>query len=163
MELDVTDTVINLPPAVIALYKAQQEVKKHYAHTGLKFTLDGRLLGDIAEALMAVHYDMLPTPKRERGVDGCANGWKVQVKCTQFPETGPRYSPGRYDANHLMFIHIDFEGGKAHVVYNGPEQPVRNLIRKTEEDWRHLITLDFREVKALNEKVANEQRLPRIR
>lgn len=50
--------VIQLPAVVGALWRAQQNVRKAYASTGLRFTLDGRLVGDIAEAVALDVFDL---------------------------------------------------------------------------------------------------------
>ena len=53
-----TNPVLQMPDAVQELWKAQQALAKHYASTGLKFTLDGRLVGDIAEAMALEWFDL---------------------------------------------------------------------------------------------------------
>ena len=46
---------LSVPSQVSDLWRAQHALAYHYAATGLKFTLDGRLVGDIAEALALDH------------------------------------------------------------------------------------------------------------
>lgn len=58
---------LTLPDVIKDLWTAQQALVKHYADTGLKFTLDGRLVGDIAEALALDHFDLKLPPKRTGG------------------------------------------------------------------------------------------------
>jgi hypothetical protein len=50
--------LIELPSVVRDLWCALQALALHYASIGLKFTLDGRLAGDIAEALALHHFDL---------------------------------------------------------------------------------------------------------
>lgn len=157
---DLGDTMI-LPQSVIELYKAHQAMCTALAHTGFKFTLDGRLLGDIAEALVSETFGVKPPPQRTPGVDGIApNGWSVQVKSTQYENSGPSYSPGKRGAKHLIFVWLDFEKEqRAHILYNGPEEPVRELIRDNEK-WTQ--TLNRAEVIARDKLVKPEDRLIRL-
>lgn len=48
--------MIILPEPVKALYAAHTAMCQHLAHTGLTFTLDGKLVGDIGEAIVAEAY-----------------------------------------------------------------------------------------------------------
>lgn len=48
--------MIILPEPVKALYAAHAAICQHFAHTGLIFTLDGKLVGDIGEAVIAEAY-----------------------------------------------------------------------------------------------------------
>lgn len=42
-----------LPPVIRELIVARNNVRDHYASSGLSFTLDGNLVGDLGEALAA--------------------------------------------------------------------------------------------------------------
>lgn len=44
---------LDLPAPIMALYDAHTAMCRHFAHTGLTFTLDGKLVGDIGEAIVA--------------------------------------------------------------------------------------------------------------
>lgn len=153
---------MKLPPSVMELYKAHQVMCKALAHTGYKFTLDGRLLGDIAEALVAENFGVKKPARRTPGVDGIApNGWEVQVKATQYETVGPSYTPGKGTAKHLIFVWLDFEKAqRGHVLYNGPEEPVRKLIRVDRGTWTQ--TLKRAEVIARDALVKPEERLQRL-
>lgn len=61
--------IIKLPEAVTALWSAQCALKKQYAHTKLSFTLDGKLVGDIGEAVAADAFDLILCRPRVKGVD----------------------------------------------------------------------------------------------
>lgn len=124
-----TAITLKLPEVIKDLWTAQQALAKHYEATGLKFTLDGRLVGDIAEALALDHFDLKPPPKRQGGVDALTrSGQTVQVKATGNPTSGPAFTPGKGCAEYLLFFAIDFQANTASVIYNGPEAPVRALL-----------------------------------
>ncbi|MDW9679677.1 DUF6998 domain-containing protein [Sinorhizobium meliloti] len=156
--------MIKLPESVMALYDAHAAMCRHLAHTGFTFTLDGKLLGDIGEALVADAYGLSPPRKRAPGIDAYAvDGRSVQIKATQDENAGPAFAPGKGVANHLIFLWIDFRKEKhAHVLYNGPEAPVRELIR-SKEKWTTTKRLNLAEVRAEDAKLREDQRLPRLR
>ena len=127
-----TERVLPLPREVRTLWKAQQALAKRYAGTRLKFTLDGRLVGDIAEALALEWFHLEPPKKRKGGVDAMtASGRTVQVKATGKERSGPAFTPGAGRADHLLFFRLDFSRNTAAIVYNGPEAPVRALLSQT--------------------------------
>jgi hypothetical protein len=119
----------DLPPAMRRLCAAHQEVVTHYARTGLKFTLDGRLVGDLAEAIALELFDIVPCKARTNGADAevRGSGALVQVKSSGSGR-GPTYSKGEGTASYLLFIELDFVAGTATIAYNGPEAPIRALL-----------------------------------
>jgi hypothetical protein len=116
---------IVLPDAVRALVVAHRALVASYAATSLRFTLDGRLVGDIAEATAAEAFGLDLCRVRTPGVDALTgDGRTVQVKSSGIG-MGPAFTPGDRRALHLIFLLIDFEKAVAHVRYNGLEAPVR--------------------------------------
>ncbi|WP_156966932.1 MULTISPECIES: DUF6998 domain-containing protein [Paraburkholderia] len=133
--------LIEMPSVVRDLWCAQQALALHYASTGLKFTLDGRLVGDIAEALALHHFDLVVPKKRTKGVDALTrSGRTVQVKATGRPNAGPAFTRGQGFAEYLLFLRIDFHAGTSSVVYNGPEAPIRALL-PTEWEGTYVVNL----------------------
>lgn len=147
-----------MPLAVAELRKAQQALAHHYVATGLKFTLDGRLVGDIAEALAFEHFDLVPPARRTGGVDALTrNNRTVQVKCTGKRECGPAFSRGKVGAEFLLFFYLDFEANSATVIYNGPEAPVRVHLP---EEWSGTCSVPLSKMRELERQVPEGQRLP---
>jgi hypothetical protein len=158
-EMDKEGLVIKLPGVVRDLWKAEQALLRHYSGTGLKFTLDGRLVGDIAEALALEHFDLLLPEKRTGGVDALTRtGRTVQVKATGKEKSGPAFTPGEGFAEYLLFFRINFEANTACVAYNGPEAPIRALLPKG--DWTGTKVIGLAGVVQLARKVANEGAIP---
>lgn len=147
-----------LPRAVQKLHRAQVELASHYARYGLRFTLDGRLLGDIAEAVALEHFDLLAPPKRTKGVDAVERrtGTYVQVKCSA-RNAGPAFSAGQNHAKHLLFFLLDLENAVATLAYNGPESSVRALLNKQPD--RHTVVADLRKVLAAGRAVPKASQL----
>lgn len=150
---------VPLPQPVKDLWHSQQTLAKHYAHTGLKFTLDGRLVGDIAEALALEHFELCLPPKRTKGVDALtASGHSVQVKASGLESSGPAFTPGTGIARYLLFFQFDFSAGKATVIYNGLEAPVRE--RLLPKKWTGTKVVNLAALRALARELGNENALP---
>ncbi|WP_277795073.1 DUF6998 domain-containing protein [Caulobacter endophyticus] len=123
--------IIRLPSELMAFCKAHADLKAHYADSRLAFTLDGKLVGDIAEAAAARAFDLKLCDSKTPGVDAhtrCSARRSVQIKATGLANKGPCFTPGEGVAEHLIFLRIDFARGQAEVAYNGPEAPVRRLL-----------------------------------
>lgn len=137
-----------------------QALVKHHAHTDLKFTLDGRLVGDLGEAVALEFFDLVPCEQRTSGVDALVRGSRetVQVKATGSPRSGPAFSPGKNVADLLLFIRLDFEAGTAAVVYNGPEAPVRASLRKPPKE--HTVVAKLADVRRLAAQWGRSQGAP---
>jgi hypothetical protein len=119
---------IVLPDILKPFVIAHRNIVSHFEKTKLRFTLDGRLVGDIAEATAATAFGLQLCTRRTPGVDGFSScGKSVQVKASGIGK-GPAFTPGEGRADHLIFMMIDFEDCQAFVAYNGPEEPVRNLL-----------------------------------
>lgn len=148
-----TAITVKLPEVIRNLWTAQQAVAGHYADTGLKFTLDGRLVGDIAEAIALHHFDLLLPQSRTGGVDAITRtGKTVQVKATGKPKSGPAFTPGKGHADYLLFFAIDFAANIASVIYNGPEAPVRALLPA--QGWAGTKIIPLAEMHRLAKNVA---------
>ncbi|MDV3457692.1 hypothetical protein RZN05_11905 [Sphingomonas sp. HF-S4] len=119
------DGAIRLPEAVRALVTAHRALVLSYVATALRFTLDGRLVGDIGEATAASAFGLELCRTRTPGIDALTDdGRTVQIKASGIGK-GPAFSPGEGRADHLIFLMLDFERAEARVRYNGPEAPVR--------------------------------------
>ncbi|EEF24762.1 conserved hypothetical protein [Ricinus communis] len=144
--------------AIAQQYGIPQALALHYASTGLKFTLDGRLVGDIAEALALDHFELVSPSKRTKGVDAfTTSGDTVQIKATGRPNAGPAFTRGQGFARYLLFFRIDFEAGKASIIYNGPEAAIRALLPTV---WEGTYVINLAAVTAAASNVAKHEMLP---
>ena len=156
-----SSAILRLPDAVIELCTAQAAVRQRYAATRVAFTLDGKLVGDIGEALAIEAFGLAPCQKRRGGVDAAApDGRSVQVKATGDPKAGPAFTAGEGVADHLLFLRINFSSGIASVAYNGPEAPVRALLKLPIKSTQRI---RLKDVLAADAMVPEARRLPRIR
>lgn len=155
--------IIKLPPAVATFCKAHAELKAHYAESVLTFTLDGKLVGDIAEATAALAFGLQICEQRTPGVDAhtrCAQRKSVQIKATGLANAGPAFTPGEGIADHLLFLRIDFVRCVAEVAYNGPEAPIRELL--PDPGWTGTKRVPLKKVVAAAILVPGESRLQRV-
>ena len=150
---------IALPDEVCDLVAAHQALVASYAYTGLRFTLDGRLVGDIAEVVAAEAFGLELCQIRKPGVDAHArDGRSVQIKASGSGK-GPAFTPGEGRADHLVFLMINFSRGEAHVRYNGPEAPVRELLPVLVSGTKRV---SLPRILALDADLAEAQRLPLV-
>ena len=111
-----------LPSAINDLVSARNELRERYSHARLTFTLDGKLVGDIGEAVASELFGLRLEPGE--GIDGYApDGRSVQVKASG-SNRGALFRPVDKRADHLIFLLLDYESCSGEVVYNGPEAPV---------------------------------------
>jgi hypothetical protein len=154
-------TTIRLPAAVLAFCKAHNYLQQHFVSTGLRFTLDGKLVGDIGEAMAAESFDLILCARRTKGVDAhTRDGRSVQVKATGRAKSGPAFTPGEGVADYLLFLRIDFSAGSAEVAYNGPEAVIRKMLPPS---WSGTKVVSLAKLLAANEQIEDHQRLKRVR
>ncbi|MDG9793314.1 DUF6998 domain-containing protein [Brucella anthropi] len=130
---------IELPIEVKALFETRNQLRDSMnasiAKTGsdvqLKFTLDGNLVGDIGEALAVIHFGVkLVDTAAHPGIDGYApNGRSVQVKATGTGR-GAAFRQTEVEADHLIVFDLDLQNATATVLFNGPENYIRELLPK---------------------------------
>lgn len=147
-----------LPPAVADLVAARNRLRSHYLAVGLKFTIDGNLVGDLGEAIAAELFGITLTPGRStEGIDGYAPDRRsVQVKATGTGR-GPAFRLIETKADHLLFFDLDFERAVGIVVFNGPEKIATTLLPTTFSGQRMLTR---QQIRAADARVALEDRLP---
>jgi hypothetical protein len=145
-----------LPPSVQRLIAARNELKAHYRDVDLHFTLDGNLVGDLGEAVAAELFGLTLTGRSNEGIDGYApDGRSVQVKASG-TKRGAAFRPVETRADHLLFFHFDYDGCFGEIIYNGPEEPVRQMLPPTWVGQRCVSAAAFRR---LDKSVADGERL----
>ncbi len=148
----------DLPPAVALLVTARNALRQHYQHVGLKFTIDGNLLGDLGEAVAAELFNITLTPARSNeGIDGfTTDNRSVQIKATG-TYRGPAFRLVETKADYLLFFEFDLERALGTVVFNGPESIATRLLPKTFQGQRSLTP---RQIRNADAQVQLTQRLP---
>jgi hypothetical protein len=152
-------TKFRLPPVITELILARNRVRDHYNVPGLAFTLDGKLVGDIGEAVAAEMFGLTLAPGGGTGIDGhTVDGRTVQVKATGTGR-GPVFRWVETRADHLIFIDFNFAELEGEIIFNGPEHIALRSMPATWKDQRSVTRVRIR---LLNNEVAPEDRLPVI-
>lgn len=150
----------DLPPEIRDLISARNQLRKRYAAFGLQFTLDGKLVGDIGEAIAAEMFGIKLTEGNATGIDGFApDGRTVQVKATGTGR-GPVFRHVSTRADHLLFFSLDFETLTGETVFNGPEEIALSLMP---DKWSGQRPVSMRTIRHADRQVRDEQRLPPLR
>lgn len=148
-----------LPDQILHLVEARNLLKAHYSAVDLRFTFDGNLVGDLGEAVAADLFGLRLTGRSNEGIDGFApDGRSVQVKASGTKRGAP-FRLVETHADHLLFFHFDYDNCVGKVVYNGPEQPVRQTLPKVWVGQRPVSASAFRR---LNKLVSETDRLPML-
>lgn len=156
----------SLPQAIADLVEARNRVRDYYKEllaeggheVSLKYTLDGKLVGDIGEALAVELFGIrLVDGKSHPGIDGYSKDKRsVQVKATG-RGYGPTFRPVEQRADHLIFFDLDFERSEGTVFYNGPEQPV---IATLPANWKDQRMVSRKQLAELDANLTDSDRLP---
>jgi hypothetical protein len=128
------------------------------AYPSKRFTLDGRLLGDIGEVLAAKTYDLRLFDKLQRHHDALtSDGRRVQIKTTMqnsltFPaDHVPDYYLG-------MRLHPD---GRLEEVFNGPGKMAARAVKDRKRPKTNLHSISLSALKRLSQAVPDVDRVPK--
>ena len=148
-----------LPEQILRLVDARNELKAHYSAVDLRFTFDGNLVGDLGEAVAADLFGLTLTGRGNEGIDGFApDGRTVQVKASG-TSRGGQFRIVKSCAEHLLFLHFDYENCSGEVVYNGPEEPVRRNLDPKKAGQQNVSSSRLRQ---LDKLLSDHDRLPLI-
>lgn len=120
----------------------------------LKFTLDGKLVGDIGEFYAVEHYALRLLPPGSHTHDARArDGRRVQVKATQKPQgisldTQPE----------LLLVLLLKQDGSFEEIYNGPGSGPWRVANKPDKKGYRFVS--HGKLIRLNKEVPSSQRLP---
>jgi hypothetical protein len=154
-------TSFRMAASVTDFVAAHNRLCGHYADSGLSFTLDGKLVGDLAEVIAVELFGLRFPARRTPGVDAFApDGRSVQIKATGLPNAGPAFTPGEGYADHLLFLRLDFKNASGTILYNGPEAPIRAFLPV---GFRGTKRVRLQSVVAADTKVELADRLQRVR
>ena len=142
--------------AVIQLLRIVQQLRNTYQKK--RFTLDGRLLGDLGEILVEREYDVVLYESLEKHHDAeMRDGRKVQIKATmQNTLTFPVERPPDY----YLGIQINPNGAFTEV-FNGPGCIAAKAVQNRKPTKTNLHSVSISALKRLNEEVLEGDRLPR--
>ena len=133
------------------LIKIVSEMQEDYSHK--KFTLDGRLVGDIGEILAEQLYDLKLLDGLQKAQDAESNGRLVQIKTTMKNTLGFGDIPDYY-----LGLRVD-ENGDVEEIFNGPGSLVWELVKNRKRPKNYLYSINLSSLRKLNTKVETKDRI----
>lgn len=143
--------------AVRDLVAVVSRLNKAYPHKA--FTLDGRLVGDLGEILVAETYDVVLFEKLEHHHDGKSGRRLVQIKSTMKDSLT---FPGNHVPDYYIGIKIHPDGS-FETIYNGPGQQIADRLRGRKVPKNNLHSISIKILGELDELVPERQRIRRRR
>lgn len=127
----------------------------------LGFPLDGRLVGDIGEALVKKDFLVELHPPNNLCHDAYELDTDRQIQIKASMKYNFSY-PYKYKPDYYIAVHIN-EDATLEIIYNGPGKPIEDYIhenkRKDYNKTWYSITVGT--LKKLNKKINEEQRIKR--
>jgi len=147
---------VEIYEAVIKMLKIVESLQKAYPQK--KFTLDGRLVGDMGEVLVEQDYDLELYKELKKHYDGeTPDNRKVQIKTTM---KNTLTFPVDHTPDHYLGIKIHMDGSYEEI-FNGPGSIVRDAIKNRKVTKTNLHAIPINTLRKLNESVADEERIPK--
>jgi hypothetical protein len=121
-----------------------------------KFTIDGRLVGDIGEIIAALEYDVILDEVQQADHDGItSDGRKVQIKATFKEQLTFKKIPEYY-----LGFKLD-KNGEYDEVFNGPGRIIFDRFSKRKNIGTKLLPFPISELRALSKLVDPKERIPK--
>lgn len=136
------------------LHKATQNLAEKFPER--RFTLDGRLLGDIGEVYANLIYDIALDTKQRARIDAVAgDGKTVQIKITMREQI---LFPKKSHADYFIGLRIT-PSYEIVEVYNGPSQKILKTRSKSKEKENGVYYISTRILEKLSSQVPTSQKL----
>lgn len=147
---------ITIPDAVKRLLQIVNQLRSTYPKK--RFTLDGRLVGDLGEVLVEAAYDIELHEGLQRHHDGrTSDGRQVQIKATM---QNSLTFPADHVPDYYLGIKIHADGTFTEV-FNGPGLVAWEAIKNRKPTKTNLHSIPLNTLERLNEKVHLKERIPR--
>lgn len=124
---------------------------------GRRFTIDGRLVGDIGELLAARDFDISLDAKSRKDYDGClaADPTRlVQVKATFKDHLTFKREPMLYLGLKL------YPEGRYEVIFNGPGSVLTRAFGHRKHIGEKLLSFSIADMRELSDTVGDADRVP---
>lgn len=123
-----------------------------------KFTLDGRLVGDLGEVLAEQEYCINLNKGLTKHHDAISyDGKNVQIKTTM---KNTLTFPADHIPDYYLGIHLS-EQGKIIEIYNGPAKPIAEYIKNRKQPKNNLHNVSFNTLNMLNKQIDNNNKIKR--
>ncbi len=147
---------ITIPEAIKQLLQVVGQL--HSAYPNKKFTLDGRLVGDIGEVLAAENYQIKLHEGLQKHHDAkTPDGRPVQIKATMKKSLT---FPADHIPKYYLGIKIE-DNGTITEVFNGPGSIAHKAVNGRKLPKTNLHTVAINTLKRLDAEVKPKDRIPR--
>ena len=147
---------ITIPEAIKQLRQIVEQLQDRYPKK--KFTLDGRLVGDLGEVLAELEYDIQLNDTLQKHHDAKASdGRQVQVKATMKDSLT---FPGDHVPDYYLGIRIEADGTLTEI-FNGPGSVAHKAVKGRRVPKTNLHSISVNALKRLNEEVHPRDRIPK--
>ena len=145
-----------IPDAISQMLRIVDRLRAAYPKK--KFTLDGRLVGDLGECLVEDTYDVKLFEDLKKHHDGStSDGKQVQVKATMQDSLT---FPVDHIPDYYLGIQIHQDGTFTEI-FNGPGSIAQETIKDRKPTKTNLHSVAIAALKKLNEKVKPSERIPK--
>jgi hypothetical protein len=146
---------ITIPDAVSQMLAIVKKLASAYPKK--KFTLDGRLVGDIGEVLVEDAYDIELFEDVKKHHDGeCSDGRQVQIKATMKRSLT---FPADHIPNYYIGIQIH-DNGEFTEIFNGPGSIAWEAVKGRARPKNNLHSVSLEALRKLQLKVAPKDMIP---
>jgi hypothetical protein len=137
---------------IVELHNIVEKLNERFSHK--KFTLDGRLVGDLGEIIAEQIYDLELFKKVEKYYDGVtADNKRVQIKVTFKDHLTFNHCPDYY-------LGLKFnENGDFKEIFNGKGEIIKERYKHRKNIGKQLLSFPINELKKLSESVKKEDRI----
>jgi hypothetical protein len=146
---------ITIQAALRKLLEVVEQLQQAYPKK--KFTLDGRLVGDIGEILVEASYDLKLFEDLQPHHDGTtADGRLVQIKATMKESL-------TFPADHIPDYYLGikvYKDGSFSEVFNGPGAIASEAVENRKPSKTNLHAINIQTLAALSSKVSARERIP---
>jgi hypothetical protein len=147
---------ITISDAISQLLRIVAEL--HSAYPKKRFTLDGRLVGDIGEVLVEEEYDIKLHENLQRHHDGItSDGRHVQIKATMQDSL-------TFPADHIPDYYIGIKirtDGEFIEIFNGPGSLAWEAVKDRKPTKTNLHTVSTKKLQQLDKEVRPKDKIPR--
>jgi hypothetical protein len=149
---------ITIPEAVRQMLAIVDQLCAAYPKK--RFTLDGRLVGDIGEVLVEDAYDLQLFGDLKKHHDGrCSDGRLVQIKATMKESLT---FPADHVPDYYLGIKLNTDG-TFEEIFNGPGSLAREAVTRRKLPKTNLYSVSVATLSRLHSRVPIEQQIPRRR
>lgn len=144
----------DVPTAIKRLLNIVKQLQQTFPKK--RFTLDGRLVGDLGEILAEQYYCLKLFKNLEKFHDGeTSNGRKVQIKATMVNSL-------TFPVDHIPDYYLGIKiltDGQIIEVFNGPGRMIHKLIKNRKPTKNNLHSITISTLKNLNDSVPKGERI----